>query len=63
MTLVEKSELYNAKYKYNIILCYNTLYNKIDDELLGNGRTARTTLNNIIVKVNRIFNERQAFLV
>ena len=52
MTLVEKSELYNAYYKYNIILCYNTLYNKIDDQLLGDRPTARTTLSNIIVKVN-----------
>jgi hypothetical protein len=52
MTLVEKSELYNANYKFNIILCYNTLYNKIDDKLLGDGPTARTTLSNIIVKVN-----------
>lgn len=52
MSLVEKSELYDTNYKYNIILCYNTLYNKIDDKLLGNGPSARTTLNNIIVKVN-----------
>jgi len=52
MTLVEKSELYKSNYKYNIILCYNTLYNKIDDKLLGDGPTARTTLSNIIVKVN-----------
>lgn len=52
ITLIKKSELYDADYKYNIILCYNTLYNKVDDKLLGNGPTARTTLNNIIVKVN-----------
>ena len=52
ITLVEKSELYDTNYKYNIILCYNSLYNKIDDKLLGNGPSARTTLNNIVVKVN-----------
>jgi hypothetical protein len=49
--LVERSELYDPIYKYNIILCYNTFYNKIDDKLLGNGPTARTTLNNVVVKV------------
>jgi hypothetical protein len=52
MILVEKSELYDTNYKYNIILCYNTVYNKIDDQLLGNGPSARTTFNNIVVKVN-----------
>ncbi len=52
MTLVEKSELYNADYKYNIILCYNTFYKKIHDKLLGNGPAAITTLSNIVVKVN-----------
>jgi hypothetical protein len=51
LNLIEKSELYDPVYKYNIILCYNTFYNKIDDRLLGNGPTARTTLNNVVVKV------------
>lgn len=51
ITLVEKSELYNADYKYNIILCHNTFYNKIDDKFLGNGPAARATLNNVVVKV------------
>src|SRR5438128_11615989 len=40
MILVEKSELYDSNYRYNVILCYNTFYNKIDDELLGNSPTA-----------------------
>lgn len=51
LTLVEKSELYDSACNYNIILCHNTFYNKIDDKLLGIGRTARTTLKNVIIKV------------
>lgn len=51
LTLVQKSELYNSKYKYNIILCNNSFYNKLDDKLLGTGPAARATLNNVIIKV------------
>lgn len=51
MNLVQKSELYDSTYKYNIILCHNSFYNKIDDQLLGKGPTARVTLNNVIIKV------------
>jgi len=51
MTLVEKSELYDSNYKYNIILCYNTLYNKIDDLLAGAGPAATPRGNNILIKV------------
>jgi hypothetical protein len=51
INLVEKSELYDTNYEYNIILCNNSVYNKIDDNVLGTGRTARTTLNNLIIKV------------
>ena len=32
MNLVQRSELYDPSYKYNIILCHNTFYNKIDDK-------------------------------
>jgi 23S rRNA A1618 N6-methylase RlmF len=49
--LVKKSELYDSDYEYNIILCNNSFYNKIDDILLGVGRTARATLKNVIIKV------------
>jgi hypothetical protein len=49
--LVERSELYDPAYRYNIILCYNSFYNKIDDKLLAKGPSARTTLNNVVVKV------------
>ncbi len=51
MNLVQKSELYDSTYKYNIILCNNSVYNKIDDQLLGEGPTARVTMNNVIIKV------------
>ena len=51
MNLVKKSELYDSKYNYNIILCNNSFYNKIDDKLLGAGPTARATLNNVVIKV------------
>jgi len=50
VNLVQKSELYDSNYKYNIILCHNSFYNKIDDRLLGIGPTARSRLNNVIVK-------------
>jgi hypothetical protein len=51
MNLIQKSELYDSTYKYNIILCNNSFYNKIDDKLLGTGPTARATHNNVIIKV------------
>lgn len=51
MNLVKKSEINDSNYKYNIILCYNSFYNKIDDKLLGTGPAARTTLKNVIIKV------------
>lgn len=51
MNLVKKSELYDSKYNYNIILCNNSFYNKIDDKLLGAGPTARATINNVVIKV------------
>jgi len=51
MDLAQKSELYDSSYKYNIILCHNSFYNKIDDGLLGIGPAARSRLKNVIVKV------------
>jgi hypothetical protein len=51
MNLVQKSELYDSSYKYNIMLCHNSFYNKIDDRLLGIGPAARARLNNVIIKV------------
>ena len=51
LNLVRKSEMNDSNYKYNIILSYHSFYNKIDDKLLGAGPAARTTLNNVIIKV------------
>ena len=63
LILVRRSELYDPNYSYNIILCNNSFYNKIDDELLGVGRTARATLKNIIIKVRIDPRENLAFPV
>ena len=49
--LVQKSELYDPTYRYNIILCNNSFYNKIDDKVLGAGPAARARLHNVIIKV------------
>lgn len=35
MALAKKSELNDSNYKYDILLCFNSLFNKIDDKLLG----------------------------
>ena len=51
MTLVQRSELYDPEYTYNIILCNNSFYNKIDNTILGTGPAARARLHNVIVKV------------
>jgi len=61
LILVQKSELHDTNYKYNIILCNNSFYNKIDDKLLGVGRTARATLKNVIIKVRIDPKENLAF--
>lgn len=61
MNLVKKSEINDSNYKYNIILCHNSFFNTIDDKLLGNGRTARATLNNVIIKVRIVPKSNLAF--
>src|SRR5690242_10474728 len=50
MSLVKKSEIDDPNYKYNIILSYNSLLDKIDDKLAGIGPAARSRGNNIIIK-------------
>lgn len=60
MELVKESELNDPNYKYDIFLCYNSLFNKIDDKLLGIGPSARVTDNNITVKV-KVDSERDLF--
>lgn len=51
MSIVRNSELYDPGYRYNLILCHNTFYNKIDNKIFGEGPAARTRLNNLIIKV------------
>ena len=58
--LVKESELYDLNYKFNVLLCYNSVFNKIDDKLLGFGPSARATLNHVTVKV-RIDSKRDLF--
>src|SRR5689334_2079750 len=50
MGLVQRSEMYDSSYKYDIILCYNTFYNKIDNKIFGTGPAARSRLHNVIIK-------------
>ena len=61
MSLVQRSELYDSGYDYNIILCYNSLYNKIDDKLPGPGSAARARLHNVIIKVRIDSKDNLAF--
>lgn len=49
--IVKRSEIYDSNYRYNIILCYNSFYNKLDSKLFGEGPTARSRLNDVIIKV------------
>jgi len=51
LVLIQRSELYDPAYKYNIILCNNSFYNKIDNKILGSGPAARARLHNVIIKV------------
>lgn len=51
MELVEKSEVNDPGYKFDILLAYNSVFNKLDDMLLGYGPSARGTDNNITIKV------------
>ena len=51
MALVEKSEINDPNYKYDILLSFNSVFNKIDDKLLGFGPSARATDNNVTIKV------------
>lgn len=61
MNLVKKSELNDSNYKYNIILCHNSLFNKIDDKLFGKGPAARSRGNNVIIKVRIDLKNNLAF--
>lgn len=52
LILVKRSELYDPEYHFDVFLCYNTLFGKIDDKLLGREVSARATDNNVVVKVD-----------
>jgi hypothetical protein len=51
IALVEKSEIHDPNYQYDILLSFNSVFNKIDDKLLGFGPSARATDNNVTIKV------------
>jgi hypothetical protein len=51
MKLVKQSEINDPNYKYNILLCYNSFYNKVDDEIFGEGPAAKSRFNDVIIKV------------
>ena len=59
--LLQKSELNHPAYKYNIILCNNSFYNKIDNKIFGTGPAARARLHNVIIKVRIDAKKNQAF--
>jgi hypothetical protein len=49
--LVQKSELHDPNYGYDVFVSYNSTYNEIDDRILGHGPSARATDNNVVIKV------------
>ncbi len=51
-TIVAESELNDPSYMYDIFLSYNSLYNRIDDKLLGKEPSARAIDNNLIIKIS-----------
>ncbi len=51
MNLVKNSEINDSDYNYNIILCFHSFYNNIDDKLFGEGPAARARLNDVIIKI------------
>ena len=61
INIVQSSDLYDSNYKYNIILCHNSFYNKIESTILGRGPSARATFNNVVVKVKIELDSNLAF--
>jgi hypothetical protein len=51
LAFVKKSELYDPAYRWDVFFSYNSVYNQIDDKILGHGPSARAVDNNIVVKV------------
>ena len=61
LSLVKKSELHDPEYRFDVFLCHNTLFGKIDDRLLGDAVSARATDNNVVVKVDIVPSRNVAF--
>lgn len=61
MKLVTSSELYDSQYTFDIFLAHGSLFNSIDDGVLGRGPSARATDSNIVVKVRIDAEQRLAF--
>lgn len=49
--IVTSSELYDPSYTYDVFLCYDALYNRLDDMALGRGPSARAIDNNLVIKI------------
>ena len=50
ITLLQKSELYDADYIFDVFLADQTAYNRLDDWLMGRWPVARAVANNVIIK-------------
>jgi hypothetical protein len=61
VSLVKNSELYDSTYKVDIFFAYNSFFNKLDTKVFGEGPTARSIDNNLVIKVNVDINKRLAY--
>src|SRR5213075_2341790 len=52
LSLVKHSEFYDSAYKVDIFFAYYTFFNKLDTKVFGEGPTARSIDNNLVIKVN-----------
>src|SRR5688572_21073130 len=61
LSLVKKSELYDATYKVDIFLAYNSFFNTVDDKVFGQGPTAKAIDNNLVFKVRVDINKNLVY--
>lgn len=61
LSLVEKSELHDPNYRYDIFISHHSFYNKLDDVVLGNKSSARATDNNVVIKASMDVGQNLAF--
>jgi len=47
---LQESELYDADYQYDVFIAHQSIFNKIDDVVLGRWSVARAIDNNVIIK-------------